>query len=155
MYDLLSEFNRIVEPLRETTIRYAVVGGLAVAVHGAARATEDIDFLVHSEDIAPFGSLLESLGYVSTTEPWTFPKTRLTLHRYFHREAGRNDFYVVDLLAASDKRHRAMLARARSEPWAGGIIRVLQKKDLVAMKKKRNSLQDQADIERLEKPDDS
>jgi hypothetical protein len=31
-------------------IRHAIVGGIAVGAHGAARATKDVDFLVNQED---------------------------------------------------------------------------------------------------------
>jgi hypothetical protein len=154
MYDLLSEFNRIIEKLRDTPIRYAVVGGLAVAIHGAPRATEDVDFLVHHTDIEQFCSLLKSLSYVTTTKPWTFANTQLTLHRYFRGERGRDELYVVDLLSASDPAHLAMLSRTKEAPWAGGVLRVLSRKDLIIMKRARNSNQDLADIERMERPDD-
>lgn len=45
MLTLLQEFNRIVEALQATRIRYALADGLAVAVHGGVRSTADIELL--------------------------------------------------------------------------------------------------------------
>lgn len=50
MVTLLEEFSEIIEALQSHDIRYALVGGFAVAVHGGVRAIKDIDFLVHPED---------------------------------------------------------------------------------------------------------
>ena len=63
MRDLLKEFDRVVRMLHENRIRYAVVGGLAVAVYGGIRATRDMDFLVHPDDMAGLANGLERLGY--------------------------------------------------------------------------------------------
>jgi hypothetical protein len=63
--DFFSEFNGIVRALQGTRIRYAVMGGVAVAIHGGLRSTKDIDFMVHPDDNDAFGKLLKSLGFMS------------------------------------------------------------------------------------------
>ncbi len=152
--DLFSEFNRIVHYLQPLTIRYAVCGGFAVAVHGSIRATEDIDFLVHPDDVKPFGDMLKGLGYISKGEPWTFSNSGLTLHRFLKFEKGESDHYTVDVLAANSLNHQQMIERSQPKKWANGSLKVLCKEDLIEMKKQRGSHADLADIELLGKPDD-
>ena len=151
--DYFSEFNGIVRPLQQLPVRYAVVGGFAVAIHGSVRATEDVDFLVHPDDVAAFGTMLKELGYLQKREAWTFSNSQLTLHRYLKCEPGEEDYYVVDVLAANTPEHQSMIQRAKTENWSDGLLKVLQKKDLIDMKKQRGSHSDLADIEFLEKRD--
>ncbi len=47
MLDLFEEFSSLVVTLNQAEIRYALCGGMAMAVHGVPRATEDIDLLIH------------------------------------------------------------------------------------------------------------
>jgi predicted nucleotidyltransferase len=55
----------IVRTLNAAGIRYLVVGGLAVAAHGHARSTADVDLFVdlESENLRSAASTLASLGY--------------------------------------------------------------------------------------------
>ena len=48
--NLHTEFSRVTKAFEKRKIRYAVVGGLAMAFHDEPRCTMDIDLLVHSED---------------------------------------------------------------------------------------------------------
>ena len=49
--NLFKEFTLILPLFERYDIRYAVVGGLAVNIYTQVRATKDIDFLVHEEDL--------------------------------------------------------------------------------------------------------
>lgn len=61
------------------------------------------------------------------------------------------DEMIVDVVVAGDDRHRRIIANAHDAEAEGtGVIRVAAKSDLIWLKRKRNSKQDQADIERLE-----
>jgi len=42
LLNLLTEFQNIVNSLREEKIEYAICGGIAMAIHGFLRATVDI-----------------------------------------------------------------------------------------------------------------
>jgi hypothetical protein len=44
--DLFEELRALLEALRRENLPYALCGGLAVAVYGITRATEDIDLLI-------------------------------------------------------------------------------------------------------------
>ncbi len=45
---LLDELSQLISALNENEIEYAVCGGLALAIHGFARATLDIDILIQA-----------------------------------------------------------------------------------------------------------
>ena len=152
--DLFSEFNQIIHGLQNVDVRYAVCGGFAVAIHGSIRATEDIDFLVHPDDVPRFGGMLEGLGFRMRREPWTFSDSGLTLHRFLKFERGEEDYYIVDVLAANTNEHKEMIERAGTKKWSNGALKVLSKSDLIEMKKKRGSHADLADIEHLAKSQD-
>ncbi len=51
MATLLEELDALISALNENEIEYAVCGGLALAIHGFARATLDIDILIQPESL--------------------------------------------------------------------------------------------------------
>ncbi len=51
MTTLLEELDQLISALNENEIEYAVCGGLALAFHGFARATLDIDILIQPESL--------------------------------------------------------------------------------------------------------
>ena len=59
--DLVAELRAVARTLEEAGVPYAVCGGLAVTLHGATRATKDIDLLVREEDVERIADL-ERLG---------------------------------------------------------------------------------------------
>ena len=62
--DLFDTVRRLAARLEEEGIDYVVVGGLAVAEHGYARATVDIDLVMRPEDLETFQRRLVGRGYV-------------------------------------------------------------------------------------------
>ncbi len=48
--DLYTEFYALTDALSAANVPYAVCGGVAVAIHGYARFTRDIDLLIRPED---------------------------------------------------------------------------------------------------------
>jgi hypothetical protein len=150
MNDLLAEFDQVVRMLHEDRIRYAVVGGLAVAVYGGARATRDMDFLVHPDDMAELAGGLERLGY-QKGHSWQFKKSSLMIHRWWKTRGRGEDLSIVDILESESRTYTGMLARARNEKWRKGLtLCVVQRQDLIRLKTGRKSHTDRADIEFLE-----
>jgi hypothetical protein len=146
--NLLDEFIGIVKALGAAGIRYAVVGGVAMALHDRPRFTRDIDLLIHPDDAARAAAALEPLGYFEASEPWTFASTQLTLHRYVKTQG--EDHLVVDILIGAQPRHSQILDAATDQPWSEGTVRVIRKEDLIWMKQQRGSDQDNVDIRKLE-----
>jgi predicted nucleotidyltransferase len=61
--DLRRVLDELTGRLRETGIRHALIGGLALAAHGAARATSDVDLLVDGERSEDVHRIMGELGY--------------------------------------------------------------------------------------------
>jgi hypothetical protein len=56
--------RRITKRLKELGIPHAVVGGMAMFIHGYRRFTEDVDILVTPEELKRIHEKLEGLGYL-------------------------------------------------------------------------------------------
>jgi hypothetical protein len=56
--------QKITRRLEEIGVDYAVVGGMAMYLHGFRRYTEDVDLLVTPEGLAKLHDNLDGLGYV-------------------------------------------------------------------------------------------
>lgn len=61
-------FKRITKRLEELNIPYAVVGGMALLLHGYRRFTEDVNILVTREGLEQIHQSLDGLGYVRPFE---------------------------------------------------------------------------------------
>jgi hypothetical protein len=60
--------QRIVQRLDRLNVPYALVGGMALFLHGYRRTTDDVDILVTAEGLALIHEKLEGLGYVPLFE---------------------------------------------------------------------------------------
>lgn len=148
--------SRVSSALEAAGVHYALVGGYAVALHGAVRGTVDVDFVLRwsLRDLEAAEAALGSIGLVSR-----LPVTAGEVFR-FRDEYIRNrnliawNFYnprdlseQVDIVISEDLKGKR---RVRMKTLAGPV-QVLSRKDLIAMKKASGRPQDLADIEALEK----
>ena len=137
---LLAEFSRL-------QIRYAAIGGFAMGVLGVARATMDLDFLVHRDDLDKLHGVLIPLGYQRLVHT-----ENVSQYRHSDRLWGS-----VDFVHAFRKFSLAMLSRAKSYPVFGGTqtVRVVGPEDVIGLKAQAmvndpdRRTQELADIERL------
>lgn len=146
--NIFDEFTEIIKYIEQEKIRYAIVGGVAMAFYAEPRFTQDIDMLLEPNDFDKARRILEQNGYFESAEPWTFKNTHLTLHRFF--KVIGNDQMLIDLLVAGEKKHLEIIENSLLAQGEHGVAHVAAKADIIWLKKQRNSLQDQADIERLE-----
>lgn len=147
------EFYKVARQLELRDVKYALIGGVAMAFYNRPRFTRDIDVLINMNDLDTVSEALMKEGFKETAHPWTFKNTALTLHRFFKTE--EDDEMIIDVLIAGSKEHQAIISRARvAESDTLGKIYVAQREDLVALKQLRNSKLDQVDIDELknEKP---
>ena len=141
------EFHKVVKGLQERKVKYAVIGGVAMAFHSYARFTKDIDILTVESELDAIREILETEGYRPSGEPWSF-KSQLTLHRFWKVDEG--DEMVVDILVAGCERHDQIINEALDAySKHTGLVIVAKKEDLIWLKEQRNSPLDKADIERL------
>jgi len=62
--DVHLTMRRVTDRLREERIPYAVLGGMAIALHGYLRATNDVDLLTTKDGLEKIHALLVGRGFV-------------------------------------------------------------------------------------------
>ncbi len=143
--DLRSVLLEIHTALREASIAHALIGGLALAAHGAARATPSLDLLADGERAGDLDRILRERGYecLRRTE---------NVANYVAATAERGR---IDFLFARRAYGKAMLARAALHTILGAAIPVADASDLIGLKVQSSSNDpsrryvDLADIDRL------
>ena len=142
--------------LNECKIRYALVGGYAVALHGAVRGTMDIDIVLNWEVavLRKAATALESIGLESR-----LPVTAEDVFQ-FRDEYVRNRNLVawnffdqqdvsrqVDIIIVYDLKGKQ---RVKIDTAAGPLY-VLAREELIRMKRESGRPQDLADVDALER----
>jgi hypothetical protein len=151
--DIYQELAQLVASLNKAGVPYALCGGLALAVHGLVRATEDIDLLVEEPDLLQIRTEAERLGFRLTPTPFEFKGGQVKIHRMI-KPAGE-DLLVLDLLIVTPATQSAWETRYRSETEFGPIT-VISPTGLIYLKTLLGSGQDLDDIRRLkELPDET
>lgn len=146
--NVFEEFNSLVKELETRKVRYALVGGVAMAFYTEPRFTRDIDLLVDSEDYKKAKGILEKEGYFESASPWTFKKVPIELHRFL--KVIDEDEMTIDILIAEIEEVRRIIRDSVEAESEEGRIKIASRKDLIWLKRMRDSKQDQADIEKLE-----
>jgi len=147
--NVFEAFQQLILMLDKEKIRYALVGGVALAFHTEPRYTQDIDLLVNADDFDKIHKLLVNEGYFESAKPWMLSNVAIELHRFL-KTMPPDDHMMIDILIANDDRVAKIIEDALEAESNQGNVRVANKEDLIWLKRTRNSKQDQADIERLE-----
>lgn len=148
--------ERVCNALGDAGVRYAIVGGHAVALHGAVRGTLDIDIAVRftRKTLRDAESSLRHLGLTSrlpvcADEVFNFREEYLA-----NRSLVAWNFYnpgdlseQVDIVLAYDLKGK----RTKRIKVGESELRVLSIADLIAMKRESGRPQDLADAEALER----
>ena len=146
----------VIRSLGEHRVRYALVGGYAVALHGAIRGTVDVDIAI-ALDRATFKRAetalheigLESRLPVTAEEVFAFREEYIRNRnlKVWSFANPRNPLEVVDILITEDaKKITTVNKRA-----FGMTVKVAAIADLIAMKQKAGRAQDLEDIKALRK----
>jgi hypothetical protein len=147
--NIFEEFKRLVLNLEKQKVRYALVGGVAMAFYSEPRFTRDIDLLVDSDDFNKAKGILEKDGYFESASSRTFRNVAIELHRFLKVTAPEDEM-LIDILIAKNEEVRRIIKDAVEAESVEGKMKVANKKDLIWLKRSRDSKQDQADIEALE-----
>jgi len=147
------EFKRLIKELENQGVRYALVGGVAMAFYTEPRFTRDIDLLVDHDDFDKIKGILEKDGYFESASPWAFRNVAIELHRFL-KVVNEEDEMLIDILVAKGEEVREVIRNAVEAESEEGRVMLANKNDLIWLKKARNSKQDQADIEKLENDKD-
>ncbi len=143
---LYDELRGVLGALDHAGVEYALVGGLAVAVWGAPRATRDIDLLVRPEALPRALAALRTRGFVLEGLPFEF-KDGTQMQRINRVEAD-GSLMTVDFLLVDKNTEGAWATRVRL-PLLDHFIAVISREALIAMKASAARPQDLVDIANL------
>jgi predicted nucleotidyltransferase len=117
---------------RREQIKYAVIGGYAVAVWGEVRATRDIDLLCSAKDLGLLVTALAkaNMRFERRTGDLDDPVSEV-VKIDMSSEAGA---YVVDVLAGIRGAPRGIVERARQVTLEGLVLPVASPEDTVVLK---------------------
>jgi len=152
--DLIDELVALIKALNDAGVRYALCGGLAMAVHGHPRATQDIDLLIPEEELEKIQQVAEAAGFWIPSGRMPFKaKTPLAMEIYRVSKAVGSVLIPLDMIIVSP---------ALQDVWEGridlplGAIQcpVVSREGLITMKRIAGRHRDLADIESLTGVDD-
>ena len=124
--DFKQVLTTLLERLERERIRYAAMGGFAIGALGIPRATRDIDFLIHRDDLPAFQRIMASLGYQCHHQSDD-------VSQYYHPQA---EWGAIDVIHAFRHHATDMLERARAYPVFDGAqrVNVLDAEDIIGLK---------------------
>lgn len=145
--DLYGEFKALIRELEGAQLPYAVCGALAVAIHGAPRATKDIDLLVPPDALDDVLAAARRCGFVFTAQPMRFSASGVTLTRVSKIVDGHA--LMLDLLHADEVLSEPWSSRVRAD-FLDGSLSVVSRAGLTTLKLAAGRPQDLWDLQRLE-----
>ena len=123
--DFVKVIAEVVGELEREQVRYALIGGFAMALRGVQRATMDLDFILLLDDLPRTDLVLTKFGY----------------RRAFHSEnvshylSAESAWGRIDILHAFRAPSMAMLGRADTIEIAEGVaLKVAQSEDIIGLK---------------------
>ncbi len=142
------DLREFVALLNSLNVEYLVVGGHAVAFHGYARLTDDLDLLLRhgAENAGRTVEALKAFGFASiglTASDFLAPDRVIQLGRAPNRIDLLTKLYGVDSETAWRRRVKASLD--------GLDVAIIAREDLIANKRATGRTQDLADAEYLER----
>ena len=152
----MTSLERVCAALRDVGVRYAIVGGYAVALHGVVRGTIDIDLVVRwtRQTLAKAESALNSIGLesrlpISAADIYAFRdeyiENRNLIAWNFHNPD--DPLEQVDIVINYDLTGK----RIRRLELPSGPVHVLSVEDLITMKRASGRPQDLEDVRALER----
>lgn len=142
--DIQQELRALIVALNSASIEYALCGGLAVAFHGYARFTKDIDILIAKDSLEDALKVAEGVGFLDSSGRIPFPN--LDLYRVMKIEG--TEFLILDWMVMATKDNQVWTQKTWFD-WEGVPICVVSAEGLVAMKRQAGRDQDLLDIKML------
>lgn len=148
MSTLLTEFKLITEALNDAEIDYAVCGGWAMAIHGLARSTIDIDLLVLADDFERAWELAKENGYDVEGLPLHFADGAIEIRRISKLDQESKLLYTLDFLLVTPALDEVWAGRELVE-WPEGKTWAVSRSGLIYLKRISGREQDMLDIKQL------
>jgi predicted nucleotidyltransferase len=143
---LNQDFKEFIQSLNDNQVRYLVIGGYAVALHGYPRYTKDIDIWIEMspENATRMLQALEQFGFASLDlQPQDFMTPDQVIQLGYPPSR-------IDLLTTPDGVNFATCYAAKIETNIDGVlVNFIDLDNLKINKKASGRLQDLADLENL------
>lgn len=157
----MTQFDSIFAALQATGVRYVVVGGVAVNLHGYQRFTKDIDVVI---DLVPDQALkaleaLNTLGYKPTAPEKLADFANANIRETWIRDKGMMVFQMyseqtrmsIDIFVRYPVDFEALWSEATTIDLPQASLRIASVDHLILMKREAGRPQDLVDVEKLEK----
>ena len=157
---MVGEIERVLAALERAGVRYLVVGGVAVVLHGFLRTTADLDLVIQLDPANVRRALdaLTDLDYQPRAPVPAASFAEPAIRRQWIREKNlrvfslgtAGGFLEVDLFVEEPFDFEAVYARAVRVPLGEVEVAVVGRSDLIALKRSAGRPLDLEDAERLE-----
>ena len=153
-------YQEILEGLFREKIRYLIVGGVAVNLHGVPRMTYDLDLILATDagNIMRFSDLLKTLGYIprlpvdpknlaneEAVKDWVLKKNMKAFSFYHERENRK----VIDIVLAHPLNFSEAFERKTVLMIGNAELYLASLEDLILMKQDTGRQKDASDVEML------
>lgn len=154
-YEVLKEFH-------DNQLRYLIVGGLSLNLHGVPRVTQDIDVVIDldKDNIYRLIKVMKKLGYFPVMpvdaedladsgkrQFWTEEKNLIA----FSFRNKRHDYRIIDILLVYPLDFNEAYKRKTSKKFKDFEIDIVSIDDLIKMKESSGRSQDLSDVAMLYK----
>lgn len=146
MIDVYGELVALLSGFEAAHVDYALCGALALAVHGAPRATKDIDLIAQKQDHAAISEIARKAGFVFEALPMEFSNSGIEVQRFTKLIEGWP--LMLDVLWVIPKLEPIWNARERL-PWEQSTVSVVSRDGLITLKLTAGRTQDLLDIQSL------
>ncbi len=153
MADIFDEFQNLIKQLNHEQIDYAVCGSWAVAIHGAPRATVDIDLLVLSENLSKAWKIARDLGYEVEGLPLSFNQGIIEIRRFSKIDEESKTLFTIDFLLVTEGLKRVWETR-ESIDFEDDKVWTVSREGLIFLKQLGGRARDLGDIESLMETED-
>lgn len=146
--DIADELRSLVLELNDRGVEYALCGGMAMAVHGFARTTIDIDLLIPAESLSAVFSIAGLLDYNIRGKDMSFAGGAVEIRRVSKIDPVDGELLSLDLLLVTPQVLGSWQTRIAAD-WEGLKLWVVSRQGLVDLKELRKSDLDLVDIKAL------
>jgi hypothetical protein len=148
--NLKRELLGVVKALGDSSVPYALCGGMAVVLHGYPRLTRDIDMLIRPEDLDTARVALAASGFTIAAGIIPFDVGRPHERQVYRvSKAIGAELLTVDLLLLPHFLEEVWQGRETYEV-EGSLVHVVSRAGLITMKRVAGRPQDIGDIANLE-----
>ncbi len=147
MATLLNELSNIISALENGGIEYAVCGGLALAIHGFARASYGFDFLIQADSIEQACDIVKQYGYDKTETDKLFEHSSFEV-QIVSKVDEDGGILPIKFVAANSK-IRDVWDTRETLIWQDKTLWIVSRDGLIKMKELAGRDKDLIDIGRL------